>query len=85
VVQRVQPAIVLCDLGLPDKDGYAVAAELRSHGELAKLPLIAISGYGATEDRARARRAGFDLHLTKPVSPTLLLSELSRRIPRSGS
>ena len=85
VVERVRPAVVLCDLGLPDKDGYAVAAELRSHVALARLPLIAISGYGAAEDQARSRRAGFDLHLIKPVAPKLLLSELSRRIPRPGS
>jgi PAS domain S-box-containing protein len=85
VVERVRPAVVLCDLGLPDKDGYAVAAELRSHVALARLPLIAISGYGAAEDQARSRRAGFDLHLIKPVSPKVLLSELSRRIPRTGS
>ena len=85
VVKRVQPAIVLCDLGLPDRDGYAIAADIRSDGELAQLPLIAISGYGAAEDQARSQRAGFDLHLTKPVSPTLLLSELSRRIPRPSA
>jgi PAS domain S-box-containing protein len=82
VVRRIQPAIVLCDLGLPDRDGYAIAADIRSDHELAALPLIAISGYGATEDQARSRRAGFDLHLTKPVSPGLLLSELSGRIAR---
>jgi PAS domain S-box-containing protein len=80
VVRQVQPAIVLCDLGLPDKDGYAIASELRSDGAAARLPLVAISGYGGVEDQARARRAGFDLHLTKPVSPTALLAELSRRI-----
>ena len=85
LVARVQPSIVLCDLGLPDKDGYTVAAEIRSQGALARLPLIAISGYGAAEDQARSRRAGFDLHLTKPVSPALLLSELSRRISHPGS
>jgi PAS domain S-box-containing protein len=84
VVERVRPAIVLCDLGLPDKDGYAVAAELRSHAALARLPLIAISGYGAAEDHARSRRAGFDLHLIKPVSPKVLLSELSRCISHPG-
>jgi PAS domain S-box-containing protein len=80
VVRRIQPAIVLCDLGLPDRDGYAIAADIRCDRELAPLPLIAISGYGAAEDQARSRRAGFDLHLTKPVPPGLLLSELSRRI-----
>jgi PAS domain S-box-containing protein len=82
VVKRVQPAIVLCDLGLPDRDGYGIAADIRSDGELAPLPLIAISGYGAADDQARSRQAGFDLHLTKPVPPALLLAELSRRIAR---
>jgi len=80
VIRRVRPAIVLCDLGLPDRDGYAIAEDIRSDHELAALPLIAISGYGATEDQVRSRRAGFDLHLTKPVPPGLLLSELSGRI-----
>jgi PAS domain S-box-containing protein len=80
VVRRVRPAIVLCDLGLPDQDGYAIAAQIRADSALAPLPLIAISGYGTAEDQARSRRAGFDLHLTKPVPPALLLSELSRRL-----
>jgi PAS domain S-box-containing protein len=84
VVKRVQPAIVLCDLGLPDRDGYGIAADIRSDSELAPLPLIAISGYGAADDQARSRQAGFDLHLTKPVPPALLLAELSHRIGRAA-
>ena len=79
-IKRTQPAVVLCDLGLPDRDGYAIAADIRSDRGLAPLPLIAISGYGAAEDQARSRRAGFDLHLTKPVPPELLLSALASRI-----
>jgi CheY-like chemotaxis protein/anti-sigma regulatory factor (Ser/Thr protein kinase) len=84
-VRRAQPAIILCDLGLPDRDGYAVAADIRSDRELPPVPLIAISGYGGAEDQSRARGAGFDLHLTKPVLPGLLLSELSHRIARPAS
>jgi len=85
VVKRVRPDIMLCDLGLPDKDGYTVAADIRAESGLEALPLIAISGYGAVNDQARSRRAGFDLHLTKPVSPTLLLAELARRVSRGGN
>jgi PAS domain S-box-containing protein len=80
VVRRIRPDVVLCDLGLPDRDGYAIASDLRSDAESSHLPLIAITGYGAAEDLVRSRQAGFDLHLTKPVPPALLLSELSARL-----
>jgi CheY-like chemotaxis protein len=83
VARRIRPAIVLCDVGLPERDGYAIAADLRADSELAAVPLIAISGYGGAEDQARSRRAGFDLHLTKPVPPGLLLAELSDRVARN--
>jgi PAS domain S-box-containing protein len=70
--RRFRPDVVLCDLGLPGMDGYALAAELRGSPETAHARLIAVSGYGQMEDRIRAREAGFDLHLTKPVDPERL-------------
>jgi len=67
------PDVVLCDIGLPGgMDGYAVAAALRRDADLAAVPLIALSGYGQEEDQRRARQAGFDRHLTKPVDPQVL-------------
>jgi PAS domain S-box-containing protein len=83
-IRRFMPDLVLCDLGLPGRDGYAIAADIRSDGELSHLPLIAISGYGTIDDQARSRRAGFDLHLTKPVPPSLLVAELSRQATLHG-
>jgi PAS domain S-box-containing protein len=71
-----QPEVVLCDLGLPGMDGYAVAAELRREPATASARLIAVSGYGQDEDRYRSREAGFDVHLTKPVD----LVELERLV-----
>jgi signal transduction histidine kinase/ActR/RegA family two-component response regulator len=65
--RQLRPEVVLCDLGLPGMDGYQVAAALRQDPDLAGARLIAISGYGQEEDQLRAREAGFDLHLTKPV------------------
>ena len=81
-VRRFKPDMILCDLGLPGRDGYAIASDIRADHELSRLPLIAISGYGTIDDQARSRRAGFDLHLTKPVRPALLLSELLRHAAR---
>lgn len=64
--RRVAPDVILCDIGLPDIDGYAVAKVLRAEPTTAGSYLIAVSGYGSEEDQRRSREAGFDLHLNKP-------------------
>ncbi len=73
-----RPDVVLCDIGLPGLDGYGVATELRRDPSTAKVNLIALTGYGREEDRQRARQAGFNHHLTKPVDPNDLQSLLVR-------
>jgi len=72
--RRFHPQVVLCDIGLPGLDGYAVCRALRQDPELKKAYLIAITGYGQQDDQLNAREAGFDFHLTKPID----LSELER-------
>jgi signal transduction histidine kinase len=68
---RTPPDLVLVDLGLPGLDGYAVARRLRAAlGD--RLTLVALTGYGQTEDRRRTSEAGFDAHLVKPVDPDVL-------------
>lgn len=64
-----EPEIVLCDIGLPDIDGYTLAPMLleASHGHQKPL-LVAMTGYARPEDVAAAKAAGFDFHLAKPVS-----------------
>lgn len=66
-VATLRPDIVLLDIGLPDLDGYEVAQRLREGGAQ-ELRLIALTGYGQEEDLRRAREAGFDQHLLKPVN-----------------
>jgi CheY-like chemotaxis protein len=65
---QFRPGVVLLDIGLPEMDGYEVARRLRQLPELKDARLIAVTGYGQAQDRERAKAAGFDEHLIKPVS-----------------
>jgi CheY-like chemotaxis protein len=61
------PDLVLLDLGMPGMSGFEVATRIRSEPNLAKMRIVALSGYCGAEDRQRSRAAGFDDHLVKPV------------------
>lgn len=68
LIEREQPDVVLCDIGLTGPlDGYAVAEAIRARASLAGMRLIALTGYGLESDRQRARDAGFDEHVVKPI------------------
>lgn len=73
--RQMEPHVVLCDIGLPDGDGYSVGSMLRQ-GTCTGSRLIAVTGHGEPADRQRALAAGFDQHLQKPVDPATLLREL---------
>jgi CheY-like chemotaxis protein len=69
--EEFRPEVVLLDIGLPDIDGYEVARRIRSRGDHG-VRLVALTGWGQKEDKARAAAAGFDDHWTKPVDPAKL-------------
>jgi PAS domain S-box-containing protein len=66
------PDVVICDIGLPDMSGLDVAREMRADPGLAPLTLVALTGYSQPEDVARAKEAGFDSHLAKPLELDVL-------------
>lgn len=76
--RRLCAEVVLCDVGLPDIDGYAVARALRAEPCTARARLVALTGYDGDEERLRARQAGFDLHVVKPIDPLELESLIGR-------
>ena len=70
--------LYLLDIGLPGLDGYEVARTLRDRPDAGDSVLVAMTGYCDESDRRRAREAGFDYHLIKPVDPDHLLGFLDR-------
>ena len=78
-LRTFRPEIALIDIGLPGVDGYALARMARETPEARTTYLVALTGYGQAEDRNKARAAGFDAHLTKPVDPARLNAFLAGR------
>jgi two-component system, sensor histidine kinase len=75
----VGPELAVIDIGLPRLNGYEIARRVRR--EIGNsVALIALTGFGQLEDRRRARDAGFDLHLTKPIDPDRLLRALEASV-----
>jgi CheY-like chemotaxis protein len=70
------PDVALLDLDMPGLNGLAVARQMRASAHR-PLTLVAITGWGRAEDREASRRAGFNLHYTKPVDPERLSAMLA--------
>ena len=84
---KFQPQVVFLDIGLPGMNGYEVARKLREMPGMEQAILVALTGWGTREDRARSSEAGFDHHLTKPADmnavETLLSGLASQLLTRS--
>ena len=68
---------MVSDVGMPDMDGFELIRAVRAlPGPNARLPALALTAYARVEDRTRALREGFDMHLAKPIDPSELLAVL---------
>jgi len=76
LAETSQPDVLLLDIGMTDMDGYTLAERIRAAEWSTKAVLVAVSGWGREEDRRRAFAAGFDHHLTKPMTGPALESLL---------
>ncbi|MBX3201877.1 MAG: PAS domain-containing protein [Labilithrix sp.] len=79
------PEVVFLDIGLPGMDGYEVARRLRSDPAFAETVLVALTGWGSADDKLRAREAGLDVHLTKPVDVADVDDVVARRRRPTGA
>ena len=82
--ERFRPDVVLLDIGMPDIDGHEVCARIRSQAWGGSMVLIAVSGWGQESDRRRSARAGFNMHLVKPVDPDALLRIVRDAVSQSA-
>ncbi|HJV61909.1 MAG TPA: ATP-binding protein [Albitalea sp.] len=81
--QRLRPELVFLDIGMPGMNGYDVAERLRRHAATSDAVIVAVTGWGQEKDRERARAAGFDHHLVKPVDLDQLTDLLRERATAS--
>jgi len=72
MAEKSKPEVILLDIGMPGMDGYEVAKRLRKTTWGARVRLVALTGWGQEKDKEKAKLAGFDAHLTKPVEPDVL-------------
>jgi CheY-like chemotaxis protein len=82
ILKEVKPGVVLCDLAMPDEDGYSFLLKVRrlSSEEGGDIPVIAVTAFARAEDRAKAERAGFESHIVKPFEPPDLLFAVLRAV-----
>ncbi|PPS44782.1 PAS domain S-box protein [Chroococcidiopsis sp. TS-821] len=83
-LQSFYPDVVLSDIGMPNEDGYSLIRRIQvlaaSQGR--QIPAIALTAYAREEDRQAAQSAGFQLHMSKPINPSELVSAIARLIGR---
>ncbi|HEY8551760.1 MAG TPA: response regulator [Vicinamibacterales bacterium] len=84
VIDRWRPHVILCDLGMPEMDGWELIRRLRIQRDGASIPVVALTAYARREDRLRAQREGFRVHLAKPVDPAELVTVVAALSARPG-
>ncbi len=79
LVERHRPDVLLTDIGMPGMDGYELLKHVRALGAHrgGRIPAIALTAFARSEDRTRALRAGFVVHVAKPVDPSELVATVA--------
>ncbi len=83
-VATERPALVLLDLGLPDRPGLDVARALRAAPETSTMPVFALTGRVGADERRACLDAGCSVYLAKPVDPRTLLRRIGETLGQSG-
>lgn len=86
VLPHARPTLLVSDIGMPGEDGYDLIRRLRAlpGSEGGKTPAVALTAFARSEDRQRALRAGYQIHVTKPVEPSELLTVCASLANRIG-
>jgi PAS domain S-box-containing protein len=85
MIASLRPQVVFLDIGMPGMSGYEVARAVRADPRLDGVRLVALTGWGGVEDRARSREAGIDVHLTKPATLSAIEGALAEVLANAAS
>jgi DNA-binding response OmpR family regulator len=77
VANQVHPDVAILDIGMPLRDGFEVARQLRRQSWSQSMYIVALTGWGQQEDRRKSKEAGFDEHFTKPLDPMVLVQRVN--------
>ena len=86
LIETERPQVLVSDIGMPEIDGYELLKRVRALGPErgGKIPAIVLTAFARSEDRARALRAGFLMHVSKPVEPSELVASIASVTGRAG-
>lgn len=71
-----RPDLIICDIQLPEQDGYQVVDQLKRQGGLDEIPLVAVTVLASMGDREKVMAAGFDGYIPKPIDPARFVAQI---------
>lgn len=80
---QAQPNLIICDLQMPVMNGYELTRALHEHPDWHRVPLIAVTAFSMAGDRETALAAGFDEHITKPITPETFVGQIEAFLPNT--
>jgi len=84
-IEAARPALVLMDLQLPGVDGFTLTGQIKARPDLHWIPIIAMTAYAMAGDEARAREAGCDGYIPKPIDPTTFAGLVSAHLAKTAT
>ncbi len=82
-IKTLKPHVLVSDIGMPVEDGYDLLRQVRACGGGAEIPAVALTAYASVEERVRALREGFQIHLPKPIDPAELAAVVASLVARA--
>lgn len=78
MIDEIQPTIIVCDLAMPEMDGWQTLAAIRANPDTQHIPVVAVTAFNSTDVEDEALRVGFDAFFAKPVSPRTFVQQLQK-------
>jgi len=85
IAQDELPDLILCDLQMPDMDGYEVIRRLKLDPKLAAVPVVAVTAYAMVGDRDKVLATGFNGYIPKPINPETFVKEIEKYLSHTGT